>query len=115
MSHAGLVGRTRGEKLTTSAEPQSPLNSADHPEFVAELVDSFSACYPLIELNIIRHEPDNRFLECAPAADAELIATMNTAPGHFDRKLYQSVKVVRPSEFLNLPEVGRPLKKRIRT
>jgi hypothetical protein len=38
----------------------------------------------------------------------------NTAPGHFDRKQYQSVKVARPSEFLNVPEVGRLVKKLIR-
>jgi predicted nucleic acid-binding protein len=35
----------------------------DHAEFVAEIVDSFSICYPLTELRVIRHEPDNRFLE----------------------------------------------------
>jgi hypothetical protein len=43
-------------------------------------------CYPLTELSVIRHEPDNRFLECALAADADFIVTVNTAPGHFDRK-----------------------------
>jgi len=37
----------------------------DQPEFVAEIVESFPVCYPLTELSIIRHEPDNRFLECA--------------------------------------------------
>ena len=63
------------------------------------------------ELSVIRHEPDNRFLECALAADAEFIVTVNTAPGHFDRKQYQAVSVARPSEFLNVPEVGRLVKK----
>lgn len=38
-------------------------------------------CYPLTELSVIRHEPDNRFLECALAANAEYIVTVNTAPG----------------------------------
>ena len=83
----------------------------DHPEFVAEIVESFPVCYPLTELSVIRHEPDNRFLECALAADAEFIVTVNTAPGHFDRKQYQSVKVARPGEFLNVPEVRRVVKK----
>ncbi len=45
----------------------------DHPEFVAEIVETFPVCYPLTELSVIRHEPDNRFLECAFAADAEFI------------------------------------------
>ena len=44
----------------------------DHPELVAEIVESFPVCYPLTELSVIRHEPDNRFLECALAASAEL-------------------------------------------
>lgn len=60
-------------------------------------------CYPLPEFSVIRHEPDNRFLECALAADAELIVTVNTAPGHFDRKQYQAVSVARPAEFLDGP------------
>ena len=34
---------------------------------------------------------DNRFLECALAASAEVIVTVNTARGHFDRKQYQTV------------------------
>ena len=58
----------------------------DHAEFVAEIVESFPICYPLTELSVIRHEPDNRFLECALAASAGFIVTVNTAPGHFDRK-----------------------------
>jgi len=84
---------------------------SDHPDFVAEVVDSCRVCYPLTELHIIRHEPDNRFLECALVADADFIITVNTAPGHFDRKVYQDVTVMRPGEFLNLPEVGRLIKK----
>ena len=86
----------------------------DHPELVAEIVESFSVCYPLTELSVIRHEPDNRFLECALASGAEFIVTVNTAPGHFDRKHYQSVSVARPGEFLNVPDVGRLVKKLLR-
>ena len=47
----------------------------DRPDFVAEVVDSCRICHPLTELNVIRHEPDNRFLECALAANAEFIIT----------------------------------------
>jgi len=86
---------------------------SDHPEFVAEIIEACSVCYPLTELNVIRHEPDNRFLECALAASADSIITVNTARGHFDQKDFQNVKVLRPGEFLNLPEVGRLVKKLI--
>ena len=83
----------------------------DEPDLVAEIVECFRVCYPLTELRIIRHEPDNRFLECALVTNADFIITVNTAPGHFDRKKYQSVSVVRPGEFLNLPEVVRLARK----
>jgi hypothetical protein len=62
----------------------------DHPEFVAEIVEASPFGHPLPELSVIRHEPDNRFLECALSVEAEFIVTVNTAPGHFDRKQYQS-------------------------
>jgi predicted nucleic acid-binding protein len=52
----------------------------DHPEFVADIFESVSVCYPLTELSVIRHEPDNRFLECALAANAVFIVTVNTGP-----------------------------------
>ena len=52
-----------------------------HPEFVAEIVESFPVCYPLTELSVIRHEPDNRFLECALAANAEFIVTVKQRLG----------------------------------
>jgi hypothetical protein len=44
----------------------------DQPEFVAEIVESCRVCHPLTELRIIRHEPDNRFLECAFAVNRGL-------------------------------------------
>ncbi|MGO8678120.1 MAG: putative toxin-antitoxin system toxin component, PIN family [Limisphaerales bacterium] len=81
---------------------------ADRPDFVAEIVENCRICHPLTELRIIRHEPDNRFVECAFAANADFIVTVNTAPGHFDRERFQTVRVVTPGQLLNLPEV-RPL------
>jgi predicted nucleic acid-binding protein len=77
----------------------------DQPEFVAEIVESCRVCHPLTELRIIRHEPDNRFLECAFAVNADYIITVNTSHGHFDQKQFQTVRVVTPREFLNLRPV----------
>jgi predicted nucleic acid-binding protein len=84
---------------------------SDHPDFVAEIIAASQVCHPLTELSTIRHEPDNRFLECALAVGAEFIVTVNTAPGHFDRKRFQTAWVVRPGEFLSLPEVARLVKR----
>ena len=83
----------------------------DRPDFVAEIIEACHVCHPLVELSVIRHEPDNRFLECALASDAEYLVTVNTARGHFDRDSYNSVRVVTPGEFLSLAEVRSLLDK----
>lgn len=83
----------------------------DRPDFVAEIAEKCQLCHPLTELRVIRHEPDNRFLECALVASADFIITVNTARGHFDQKKYQTVSVATPGEFLEWPEVKPLLRK----
>jgi hypothetical protein len=67
LAHSGLI-----EAWVTPAilEEYSDV-LGEHPELVAEVVESFLPCYPLTELSVIRHEPDNRFLEYALAAILE--------------------------------------------
>jgi predicted nucleic acid-binding protein len=77
----------------------------DRPDFLAEIADLCRFCHPLTELNVVRHAPDNRFLECALAAGADYLVTVNTARGHFDSKRYDGVRVVTPGQFLRVPEV----------
>jgi predicted nucleic acid-binding protein len=84
----------------------------NHSGLLARFIEGLQICHPLTELAIIRHEPDNRFLECAFAVDAEFIITVNTAKGHFDRAHFQNVRVVTPGKFLTLPEV-KPLLNRL--
>jgi predicted nucleic acid-binding protein len=83
----------------------------DRPDFATEIIEACHVCHPLTELSVIRHEPDNRFLECALASDAEYLVTVNTARGHFDRDSYNGVSVVTPGEFLALAEVRRLVEK----
>jgi predicted nucleic acid-binding protein len=85
---------------------------ASEPELLALIHDRFEVCYPLTELDCIRHEPDNRFIECAFAISADFLITVNTARGHFDQKYYGATRVVTPGEFLNLPAI-QPLWGRI--
>ena len=47
-----------------SAKPSDARGHCDAP--FAEIVESFPVCYPLTELSVIRHEPDNRFLILLP-------------------------------------------------
>src|SRR2546423_2290163 len=84
----------------------------DRPDFVAEITALCRLCHPLTELSIIRHEPDNRFLECAFGANADYLVTVNTARGHFDQKNYQGVRLVTPGEYLKSREV-QPLLQRL--
>ena len=111
-----IYGLAQAELIEAWASPAMLDEYADvlsnRPDFVAEVADMCRFCHPLSELNVIRHEPDNRFLECALAVGADFLITVNTARGHFDRKEYQGVRVVTPGEFLKLPAV-RPLVARL--
>jgi predicted nucleic acid-binding protein len=80
---------------------------ADSPELLQRILSKLELCYPLTELDVIRHKPDNRFLECALAVPVDFIITVNTARGHFDQSDYQGVKVVTPGAFVNLPAVQK--------
>ena len=84
---------------------------AEHPELLQRIVSAAEPCCPLTELDVIRHPPDNRFLECALAVPVDFIITVNTARGHFDRAEYQGVKVLTPGVFVNLPAVQKLVQK----
>lgn len=76
-----------------------------HPDLLTRITGCLRLCHPLTELAVIRHKPDNRFLECALAVEADYLITVNTARGHFDQKQYQDVRVVPPGQFLKLEDV----------
>ena len=76
----------------------------DDAELLAELSHHVRLCFPLTQLAVIRHKPDNRFLECALATRADFLITVNTARGHFDRPSYDGTRVCTPGAFVNLPE-----------
>ena len=107
-----LAGRLRPYASPAMiAEYQEVLS--DQPQFLQRVLAALELCYPLTELDVIRHKPDNRFLECALAVSADCLVTVNTGGGHFDRLDYQGVAVVRPGEFLNLPAVQRLVAKHL--
>jgi uncharacterized protein len=51
---------------------------------------------PTKQVSTARHEPDNRFLECAQAAKAEYLVTGNKR--HFPSPMFQETKIVSPAE-----------------
>ncbi|MGH7976551.1 MAG: PIN domain-containing protein [Limisphaerales bacterium] len=85
---------------------------ADSPELFQKILSKLELCYPLTEFDVIRHKPDNRFLESALAVSADFIVTVNTARGHFDQPDYQGVRVMTPGAFLNLPIAQKLVQKR---
>jgi len=84
---------------------------ADEPELLALVQVQFQVCYPLVALDCVKHEPDNRFVECALAIDADYLVTVNTARGHLDKPAYGQTRVVTPGAFLDLPDVQRLLRR----
>lgn len=83
---------------------------SEEPDLLALIQGLIQPCYPLSPLRVIRHEPDNRFVECALAVSADYLITVNTARGHFDRKHYGATKVVTPGAFLGLAAVQAMLR-----
>lgn len=79
----------------------------DEIELLALVDRCFDVCWPLLTLDVIRHEPDNRFVECALAINADYLVTVNTARGHFDAPAYGRAKVVTPGSFVQIPGVRR--------
>jgi len=77
----------------------------DHPDFLSEITAAMHMCHPVSRLRVIRHEPDNRFLECGLAGGADYLITVNTASGHFDRAAYDTMQVVTPGRFLRVTAV----------
>jgi putative PIN family toxin of toxin-antitoxin system len=53
---------------------------------------------PRYALREATHEPDNRFLECSEAADAEFLITGNTK--HFPKK-WKNTRIVSAREFFS--------------
>ena len=84
---------------------------SDQPELLQRTLSNLELCYPLTELDVIRHQPDNRFLECALVVPVDFIVTVNTARGHFDQQDYQGVRVLTPGAFVNLPGMQRLVQK----
>lgn len=85
---------------------------AEEPDFLADVSGRLQVCFPLITLDVIRHEPDNRFLECALAIGADYLITVNTAKGHFDRRRYDAVQIVTPGAFVGLAAI-QPMIRRL--
>jgi putative PIN family toxin of toxin-antitoxin system len=73
--------------------PAKVRTSLDHLRKQAVFVN------PIATLNVCSHEPDNRFLECAEAAKADVLVTGNKK--HFPAA-WKTTKVMNARQFLEL-------------
>ena len=64
-----LAGRLEAWASPAMIEEYAEVLRA-HADFLQRLAQHLEVCYPLTELEVIRHKPDNRFLECALAVEA---------------------------------------------
>ena len=65
--------------------------------FLQEVEQAAIMVQPTKTLAISPDEPDNRFLECAAAAQAAYLVTGNTK--HFPVAEYEGIHIVSPAEF----------------
>jgi uncharacterized protein len=65
--------------------------------FLHELQTSALMVHPTELVTISPDEADNRFLECAVAANADYLVTGNAK--HFPAAAYQSTRIVSPADF----------------
>ena len=87
------------EYETTLSRPKFGIS----PEQVKELVDALRRVAMIVDpnqtLSISPHEPDNRFLECVEAVQADFLITGNKR--HFPAE-WKGTRIANAREFFNL-------------
>lgn len=82
------------------ARQRLKLNPDRIKAFLADVRNSSELVEPTRTIEEIKKdEPDNRFLECATAADADYLITGNTK--HFPEQ-FENIQIVTPRDFLEL-------------
>lgn len=79
---------------------KSGLTPEEIQEWIELIITHSSITAPLEQLNIIEDDPDdNKFLECAIAAEADFIISGDKHLLNLGQ--YKDIKVLSPAEFLN--------------
>jgi putative PIN family toxin of toxin-antitoxin system len=86
--------------------PRLKLQPQEVARALNKLHQASTVVHPAFALKLCRHEPDNRFLECAQAAASDYLVTGNTR--HFPKE-NRNTKVVTARQFLELLAAKRPV------
>ena len=71
-------------------------------DVIATIVDAADVIEPKTKIKVVTDDPDNRILECAVKAKADIIASGDS---HLlDLKEYKGIRVLKPVQFLALLE-----------
>jgi putative PIN family toxin of toxin-antitoxin system len=93
-----------GEYARVLSSPKFKFQPEEVATALRQLEKSGSLFSPVRTLKISEHEPDNRFYECADAAQAALLITGSLK--HF-KKDYQTTKIVNARKLLDLLATGQ--------
>ena len=112
--HLGLAGKAElcvspavlAEYALVLPRPRLKLRPQEVASALDELRQASTVVHPASILKLCRHEPDNRFLECAEAAASDYLVTGN--PRDFPTE-YRNTNVVTARQFLELLAAGPPV------
>jgi putative PIN family toxin of toxin-antitoxin system len=94
-----LISEPIWQEYTTVAEWLIPPAKYQEKDRILQILREHADWIePAIHLEVCADEADNRFLECAVAGLAEYLVTKNIR--HFPYKVYENVRIVRISKFL---------------
>jgi len=72
---------------------------------ISVIDDAAKVINPGIRLDIIKHKPDNRILQCAVKAKADYIVSGDS---HLlELKEYKDIRILKPAQFLDMLEKER--------
>lgn len=80
--------------------PKFPFDPHMVETFLRDLRRAAVMVRPTIQVTAAFHEPDNRFLECAKAAQADYLVTGNKK--HFPFPEFEGTRIVTPAEFARI-------------
>jgi putative PIN family toxin of toxin-antitoxin system len=98
-AHLCVSPAVLAEYALVLARPRLKLQPQEVTTALDKLYRASTMVHPAFALSICRHEPDNRFLECAEAAASDYLVTGNIR--HFPRE-YKNTRVVTARQFLEL-------------
>lgn len=93
------------EIMKVLASEKFHFSKEEIADAISVIDDAADVISPGIKLNVIKHKPDNRILECAVKAKADYIVSGDK---HLlGLKEYKGIRSIAPAEFLDLLEKER--------